>query len=242
MSKFELHSAVEMPAELWINNKILTTFMCTPLDLEELAIGHLLTRGIVKHLSDIDNIEIDLNKYQIYVTTSGTTSSKLYSVPEFVLSGTSSVDKFSDNIYDIPRIHSNISVKLSKIVEFADRLEKEAIIYNTTGGVHGAILVDMDKGNYFVREDIGRHCAVDKVIGAVAKEGLNFSNTFISTTGRISLDMLLKCAVVQIPIISSLKYPSDMGIKLANHYGISLVSRILSENPLIYTNDQNFIK
>lgn len=231
-----------MPVELWINNKILTTFMCTPFDLEDMAIGHLLTRGIVKDISDISDIKIDSNTYQIFVTTNKPVASKLYSVPEFVLSGTSSVDKFSDNIYKIPKIDSDFSVNLTKIIETANILEKEAIIYNTTGGVHGAIVADPSQGKYFVREDIGRHCAVDKAVGASAREGLDFTNTFISTTGRISLDMLLKCAVVQIPIVSSLKYPSDMGIKLANHYGISIISRILSDEPLIYTNEQRIIK
>ncbi|MBC8591001.1 formate dehydrogenase accessory sulfurtransferase FdhD [Wansuia hejianensis] len=238
----ELHSAVEMPVELWVNNKIITTFMCTPSDLEELAIGHLLTRGMIKDISHIDDININLNTYQIFVTTNKPISTKLYSVPEFVLSGTSSVDKFSNNIYKIPKIENDFAVELSKIVKIANTMEKEAIIYNTTGGVHGAIVADTEKNIHFVREDIGRHCAVDKAIGISLKKGLDLSNTFICTTGRISLDMLLKCAVVQIPIVASLKYPSDMGINLANYYGISIVSRILSENPLIYTNEQRIIK
>ncbi|NLY45714.1 MAG: formate dehydrogenase accessory sulfurtransferase FdhD [Tissierella sp.] len=238
MKKNELYSAVEMPVELWVNDKILTTFMCTPFDLEDMAIGHLLTRGLVKDISNISNIKVDVDTYQIFVITDGPVSNKLYSVPEFVLSGTSSVDKFNDNIYKVPKIRSDFSIKLTKIIEFAKLLEKEAIIYNTTGGVHGAIVAETNSGKYFVREDIGRHCAVDKAVGAFAKEGLNFSNAIISTTGRISLDMLLKSAVVQIPVVSSLKYPSDMGINLANHYGVSIVSRILSENPLVYTNKQ----
>ena len=114
----------------------------------------------------------------------------------------------------------------------------EAIIYNTTGGVHSAIVLNLAKDKYYLREDIGRHCAVDKAVGASAKDGEDFSNSIICTTGRISLDMLLKCAAVGIPVVASLKYPSDMGIKLANHYGITIVSNILSDKPLIYTNQE----
>ena len=242
MKKPELHSAVEMPVELLVNDKVLTTFMATPLDLDELAIGHLLTRGLIKDISSIEDIKVDLNTYQIFVTTKTPLSNKLYSVPEIIVSGTSSVDKFSDNIYKIPKIDSDFAVGLSKIVEIANILNTEAPIYNTTGGVHGAIIMDLNNNKYFLREDIGRHCAVDKAVGACAKEGVDLSNSFISTTGRISLDMLLKCAVVQIPIVSSLKYPSDMGIKFGNFYGISIVSRVLSEEPLIYTHEQRIIK
>lgn len=238
----ELPFAVEMPVELWVNNKIATTFMCTPSDLEELAIGHLLTRGMIKDISDILNIKINQNTYQIFVTTKDLISNNLYSVPEFILSGTSSVEKFNNNIYKISKVNEDFSISLKKIIETADIMVNGAIIYNTTGGVHSAIVANIDKDKYFLREDIGRHCAVDKAIGASAKNGIDLSSSFICTSGRISLDMLLKCAAVKIPVVSSLKYPSDMGINLANHYGITIVSKVLSKKPLIYTNEKRIIK
>jgi len=238
----ELFSAVEMPVELLVNNKVIATFMCTPSDLEELAIGHLLTRGMLTDLSLINDIKIDLNTYRIFVSMNTNTFNQLYSIPEFVVSGTSSVDKFSDNIYKIPKIKNEFSINISQITDIAHRLDNEAVIYNTTGGVHSSIVSNPDKDIYFLREDIGRHCSVDKAIGAAVKEGVDLSSSFIATTGRLSLDMLLKCAAVQIPVVTSFKYPSDMGIKLAEYYNITIVSRILSENPLIYTNKQRIVE
>lgn len=239
MGNNKLPTAVEMPIELWANDKIITTFMGSPYDLEDLAIGHLLTRGMIDDIDEILDIKVNTDTYQIFVYTSNPVLKQLYSVPEFILSGTSSVNKFSENIYKISSIESNYSIELDKIVHAIQFMVDNAAIYNTTGGVHSAILAHNDK--YYLREDIGRHSAVDKAIGAAAKEKVDFSNSFICTSGRISLDMLLKSAAVRLPVIGSLKYPSDMGVNLANHYKIAIVSKALSKNPLIYANINRII-
>lgn len=239
MLKNKYPAAVEMPSELWVNDKLLTVFMCSPYDLEDLAIGHLLTRGMIKGINEIENINIDKDSFKIQVQTNSEISKEWFSVPEFILSGVSSVDKFNDNIYKIDKV-KDIEIKLSEIISSAKTMVDDALIYRETGGVHAAILTEVN-GDKFLREDIGRHSAVDKAVGAYARAGKDFSNSFISTTGRISLDMLLKSASMGIPVVVSLKYPSDLGIKLANHYNISIVARILREEPLIYTNKDKII-
>lgn len=226
---------VETPVELWVNNEKNITFMCSPYNLEELAIGHILTRGIADSYSDIINIEVKEDTNQVFIKTLSGRIDQLYTVPQLIVSGTSSVSEFNDNIYKIPKIENNYSVPLETIVKFADKLVNEAIIYKATGGVHGSILYSSDD-IYYLREDIGRHCSVDKAIGAARKDNIDFSNSFICTTGRISLDMIIKAAVVGIPIVASLKYPSDMGVNLANHYGITIAARVLEKEPLIFGN------
>ena len=239
LNKEKLPSAVEMPVELWVNEVKITTFMCTPYDLEDLAIGHLLTRGMISDISKVKDVTVNEDTYQIFLNTTENVSHPLYSVPEFVLSGASAVGEFSDNIYKIPSINSDYTVELEKIVDIAHTMIKEAIIYNTTGGVHGAVI--SNASSYFLREDIGRHNAVDKAVGAAARQNIDFFNSFICTTGRISLDMLLKSAAIRIPVVASLKYPSDMGVRLANHYNIAIVSRITSNEPSIYANEERII-
>lgn len=229
---------MQMPIELWANDEKVATFMGSPYDLDDLAVGHLITRGIIKSLDLIEKIEINSETYQIFVTSKEALSKSLYSVPEFVLSGTSSVDKFNDNIYKIAKVDGNFTVELEKIIKFANIMVDDALIYHTTGGVHSSIVVDGATDKHYLREDIGRHCAVDKAIGAAIKDGVDLSRSFICTSGRISLDMLLKSAAVGLPIVASLKYPSDMGVRLANHYDTSIVARVLSKNPLVYANKE----
>lgn len=239
MNTDNLPEIVEMPVELWINGEKSITFMCSPYDLEDLAIGHMITRGLVKDISCIEDILVKLSSYQVFVTTNTEVSKELYNVPTFVLSGTSSVSGFTDDIYKIPKVKSNFSVNLTKVMEVAHKLVDEAVIYNSTGGVHGSIIYTDEK--YYLREDIGRHCSVDKAIGAALKDGVDLSNCFICTTGRISLDMLLKASVVGIPLVSSFKYPSDMGVKLAKHYDVAIVSKALLNEPLIYASTKRVI-
>lgn len=225
---------VEMPVELWINDSRSITFMCSPYDLEDLALGHLFTRGIITCIDDVQDIIVKKENNQIFTYIDNLDNIEMYSVPSVIVSGTSSVSKFNDNIYKIPVNKSNYSIDLNDVVTMSNKIIEEAVIYNSTGGVHGSILATEDK--YYLREDIGRHCSVDKSIGAALKDGANFSKSLIATTGRISLDMLLKSAVAGIPIISSFKYPSDMGVELANKYNMVIVSKVLSGNPLIYAN------
>lgn len=239
MKKDKMPMIVEMPVELWINDNRSITFMCSPYDLEDLAIGHLFTRGIISCLDDIQKIIVKKDSNQVFTYTKFDENVEIYNVPSVIVSGSSSVSKFNDNIYKIPRNNSNYSMDLKYVVDMSHKIIDEAIIYNTTGGVHGSILATEE--NYYLREDIGRHCAVDKSIGAALKAGEDLSKSLIATTGRISLDMLLKSAVAGIPIISSFKYPSDMGVELANKYNMVIVSKVLSKEPLIYANSDRII-
>ncbi len=231
---------VEAPVELWLDGEKNMTFMCSPYDLEDLGIGHLVSRGIVGCLEDIEEVKANYETKQIFVKTLKKNTEQIYSVPQFIVSGTSSVYEFSENIYKIPKIDSQFSIRLDKIVETGRKLKEEAIIYKETGGIHGAIICNGDKT--YLREDIGRHCAVDKAIGAGLREGVDLSQSMICTTGRISLDMILKTAAVGIPVVVSYKYPSDMGVSLANHYGISIVARILSDEMTVMGNEGRIIK
>ena len=238
MTKNNYPSAIEMPIELIINSNRITTFMGSPYDLEDLAIGSIMTRGMVESIDDIKSIEINEETLQIFVETKESVIRELYSVPEFILSGTSSVNKFNDNIYSIPKVDNDFSIELNEIVKHANIMVDDAVIYHDTGGVHSAIVVDSSSNKYYLREDIGRHSAVDKAIGAAVKNNVDFTKSFICTSGRISLDMLLKSAAVGLPIVASLKYPSHIGIQLADHYNISIVAKILREKPLVYSNKQ----
>lgn len=235
MTRDKYPAAIEMPVELWINSKLRTTFMASPYDLEDLGVGHILSRGMLASIDDIEDIEVREDSLQIFVKTKHDTLEELYSVPNFVLSGSSSVSKFNDNIYKIPKVHGDFSIELSKVVHYANIMVEDAPIYHETGGVHSSILVDSSTDKYYLREDIGRHSAVDKAIGAAARDGADFSSSFICTSGRISLDMLLKSAAMGIGLVASLKFPSHMGVELADFYQISILAKILGKEPLIYT-------
>lgn len=233
-----LPQAAEFPVELWVNDKKISTFLCSPYDLEDLGIGHLLVRGIISSVSEIDSIYIDTNCYVIRISTKDKNigENPLYSVSEMILSGCSAVSEFSENVFLLSPAASDYSVSLSHLSGLGNLMVDNAKLYKETGGVHAALLEA--NGCHFLREDIGRHNAVDKAVGAAARAGADFLHSCLVTTGRISLDMSLKAASVSIPVIGTLKYPSDLGVRLASHYNICIAACITSGNPLVYTAEE----
>lgn len=225
--------AREMPAELWVNGKKITTFLCTPSDLEDLAVGHLLTRGYIPDIREILDMAVDPESFVIRVSTKSRELSSLYSVSEMILSGCSAVSEFSDQIYRLKPEPSEFCTDLNSLKELGTYMVEHGVIYEKTGGVHAALLASGE--SRLVREDIGRHNAVDKAVGAAARAGLSFTRSALITTGRVSLDMALKTAAASIPVIGTLKYPSDLGVRLCEHYHICIAAGILTRKPLVYT-------
>lgn len=225
--------ACEMPVELWVNDKKITTFLCTPYDLEDLAAGHLLTRGYIRDMDEILDITVDSQSFIVRVRTRSLNLTSLYSVSEMILSGCSAVSEFSDQLYRLSPAPSDYRISEDMLWELGRHMVDHGVIYEKTGGVHAALLASKD--SRLVREDIGRHNAVDKAVGAAARLGLSMPSSALITTGRISLDMALKAAASSIPVIGTLKYPSDLGVRLCEHYHICIAAGILSDDMLIYT-------
>lgn len=225
----------EALVEVYINNDKKVLFMCTPQNIKELAVGHLIARGIVKSVDEIIDIKVIEDKLQVFIEAKNHNEEK-YSVPNIILSGCSSAT-FSDEYYNMEGVKSDYSVSIDDIVKLSTRLVEEAELYKLSGGIHGCAIQTQDKG-FCLREDIGRHNAVDKAIGIMHMDGYDLSNAVIASTGRISLDMILKAVAVNAPIVTSLSVPSNLAVKLAEKFGITIVGRVKSKSPIVYTNKE----
>lgn len=225
----------EALVELYINNEKKVLFMCTPLNIKELSVGHLIARGIIKSVDDIVDIKVIEEKLQVFIEVKNYNEEK-YSVPNIILSGCSSAT-FSDEYYNMDGVKSDYSVNMDEVVELSTRLVEEAEIYKISGGIHGCAIKTKDEA-FCLREDIGRHNAVDKAIGMMNMRYNDLSNSIIASTGRISLDMILKALAVNAPIVTSLSVPSNLAVKLAEKFGITIVGRVKSKSPIVYTNKE----
>lgn len=223
----------EALVELYINKETKVLFMCTPLNIEELSVGHLIARGMIESVDDIVDINVIEEKLQVFIDVKRYNKEK-YSVPNIILSGCSSAT-FSEEYYNMEGIESNYSVDMNEIIELSTKLIEEAELYKQSGGIHGCAIKTKD-GVCCLREDIGRHNAVDKAIGVMYMNKNTLSDSIIASTGRISLDMILKALAVNAPILTSLSVPSNLAVKLAEKFGITIVGRVKSKNPIVYTN------
>lgn len=226
-------------------------FSTYPKDLEDFAIGYCLGEGLIKDFSDIESIKLD--GHNVIVTT------KLTHNPEEDLEQDSIVQKRkgncehacvcrlleyqgvnSDNaggirseLKTIKPNNSNLKIDATQIIKDIKHLTDEAKIWQKTAGVHVAQLKYGDE--IIIREDVSRHVAVDKVIGAASKEGYDLSKSYISYSGRMPADMLIKVIRVGIPIIISNAAPASSGIDVAKTGNITVVGFVKDNRFTVFT-------
>lgn len=194
-----------------LNGEAQPSFLCTPDALEELAAGHLLAQGRVDSIGDVARVLWDGQAIAVQTHTP-------------------------------PRPQPTLEARLASLrpvqqrlmrMAWAVALARELADVEHYYGTHCLALCRLG-GEPCFREDIGRHNALDKVIGWGAMQGIPFADCAIAATGRISLEMLLKAATVGIANIISKKYPSDLSVSVARQLGIAIIGKALSEQPIVY--------
>lgn len=235
----------EAPVELILNGRKLVTFMCTPINLNELALGYLYSRGLIKKAEEVFSLAACEDMKKIYVITSNKYAEEEYSLSQVLESSCGSGVVFSKKFLDQRENDSNYCISIEELKEISTKMLKKAIMYKKMGGLHCACVAN-SHSILALREDIGRHNAVDKVIGKGLLKGVDFQRSVILTTGRISVDMVLKTVAANIPIIVSRSIPSTLGLEIAQEKGITIIGRIFSNQPIVYThehriNDEAFI-
>ncbi|HUW86567.1 MAG TPA: formate dehydrogenase accessory sulfurtransferase FdhD, partial [Methanoregula sp.] len=136
----------------------------------------------------------------------------------------------------LPKIRSDFVISIEKINEsIRDVLSSD--LHRTTGGIHVVALLDTDKV-ISVSEDIGRHNAIDRVIGYGLRTGVDFSRTFIVSSGRISSEMVRKCLIANIPMIISRSATTTLAVEIAEKTGITIVGFVRAGKMNIYSQPQ----
>jgi len=230
--------AEEKPLHIFINRKHYATILCSPSNLNELAVGHLLTAGIIKSAEEVE--EISLNNHDVCQVKlkpeinlrSRLKVSRLYS--RIILSACGSTTPYTF-AGKLPKVASNIKVKAQLIRDCVNRLNAIAETFRKTGGVHAAAIYKTDGSLVAFAEDVGRHNAVDKVIGIGALYKVNFTEYFLAVSGRLTGDMVYKTAKVGLPIVASLAAALDSGVEIAKASNLTLIGFVRGKHMNIYT-------
>lgn len=216
---------VEDQIELYVNDVLYAVFSCSPLEVKELAVGHLLADGAIRKAEEITRLEY--SKGTVRVSMGRNLASEFQRKPELIttscLSGTLKVPPHL--LMRPKKVRSNHGFRLSRqtIFEAVKVLNTRASVFRRTGGTHASALLDEDGNVLAFSEDIGRHNAVDKVIGKNALKGGSFARTLLSSTGRMTFEMIVKTATVGIPVIVSMSAPTDKAVKTAEMFGLTLI-------------------
>jgi FdhD protein len=215
--------AVDSKMELSINQQKVGDFYLSPHDLKEFALGYLFDERYIKSLADVKEIKIEPSLIKVFLKDG----------PFLDQENLGCYDGWFHQEQLIPTIESDYKVDREEIFQSFDKLLEKARVWSQTGGTHVAAIVG--QGHFIVREDVSRHVAIDKVIGAGLMSHMDFSNSFIVCSGRIPPDRVVKLANVGIPIMITKAAPTVEGIRIGEKAGITLIGFLREGRFNIYT-------
>jgi len=231
--------AEEKPLHLYVNTIYWATILCSPMNLKEMAVGHLLSEGVLKSVSEIEEITLKGEKGTCTVRLkSGINVEdrvRLSRLHQRII--TSACGEGSPYQYTgkTPRVESELKIKAQVVFDSVNQLNFKAELFRQTGGVHVAAIYKSDGTQVALAEDVGRHNAVDKVIGMAALGEQNFDDCFLALSGRMSGDVAFKAAKVGLPIVASIAAALSSGITVAESSNLTLVGFVRGKRMNIYT-------
>ena len=229
----------EAPLAILLNDQKVITLLCTPQDQEHLALGFLFSEGLIRNKKEIKAVSFHPQKSEIKIETkSRKRLPSDFLQPKTLTSGcakgatfssTEDLDPAKDLLIDLQMV-----VTTSEIQKLIHEFEQRSVLFRKTGGVHAAGLADKERILIYF-EDIGRHNAVDKIIGKCLQEEVSCEDKMLILSGRISSDILAKASRSGISIIVSRSAPTSLAVKNAQKLGITLVGFARGSKMNIYS-------
>ena len=228
---------VEAPVTIYLNGVELVTLLCTPEKIDRLALGFLRSEGLITTLDDVTSIRVKDQEGRVDVGLKSETglAEKLYG-KRTVTSGCGKGTVFF-NVLDSLRsspLTGKLKINADRVLSLMESLQNKAELFKSTGGVHSAALADREQILYFY-EDIGRHNAIDKIIGECMLAGIPTDDKIIVSSGRLSSEILLKAAKLEIQLLISRAAPTSLCIELAETLNITLVGFVRGRRLNIYS-------
>jgi FdhD protein len=234
-----LDAVEETPVWLEVNGESAVTWMCTPHQLPELVIGWLYGEGYIDSRADLISLrpcatelgfwaEVPRERYE---TVEGAERRRV------LASGCGAVTTILGSLSSVPRRSTApVIPDLPHTRRLFKELFAQGVRYNETGGIHAAALTD---GTTLLAhaEDIGRHNAVDKVLGAMVMAGTRPDDLMLLVTGRISAELAFKAARARLGVVATPSVPSSLAVEIAQAAGLVLIGRAVSGEPQVWLAD-----
>jgi FdhD protein len=234
--KLEEPVAIESPVNIYVNGEHIVTLLASPELKRELVLGWLLDEGILKSLDEIDEVHVKENDVKVKTKKDIRARLKAATMMRLVTTACGSISDFIKLIDRVskPFVKSTYSVKAEDVLSMVAKLNEMSKVFRSCGGTHSAALF-CDGRLVAQAEDVGRHNAVDKVIGVGALKGVNFGECVLVTSGRQTVDMPMKAARVGIPIIASITAPTHSAIMAAEKTGVTLICFVRGHRMNVYS-------
>ena len=236
--------AREEPLEIQVNGASIAVVMRTPGDDLDLVAGFLVTERIVAREAEIaslhhastgeaeradnvvramlaDNVAFDVERLR----------RNLFASSSCGVCGKASLEQA---LATAPPLGDSTRFRATFFSALPERLREAQRVFDATGGLHGAALFDADGARLCVREDVGRHNAVDKVVGWAARQRLSLSHHVLAISGRISYEIAQKALAARIPVVAAVSAPSSLAVELAESARLTLVGFLRGQRLNVY--------
>ena len=227
----------ESPLTLYVNETEVVTLLTVPMDVSALAVGFLYSEGWVTGRSDIVSIneETDRGVVRIRLRQMPEAASRFWE-KRVIGSGCGKATTFTTvlDAMQCKPVSSNFHVSISDVVLWMKETLQQAPLYRATRGAHSVALCT-EKGRLLLAQDIGRHNALDRIMGACLLEDIPTENTVVLTTGRLSSDMVVKAARAGIPVLASRSSTTTLAVALANRLNMTILGCMRSGGMDVYT-------
>lgn len=222
------HVAVEEPLQITVDGTPVAVVMRTPGNDLDLVRGFVLTEGVVDRLEAVVRVDMERAPNHAHVFLADDVvldrerlSRNLFSASSCGICGKATIESIH---CDVPPVElGGASLSPEVILQLPDALRKAQAVFESTGGLHAAGLFSLSGELLVLREDVGRHNAIDKVVGWAAEQGLDISQAVLQVSGRVSFEVMQKALVARIPVVSAISAPSSLAVDFARESGQTLI-------------------
>ena len=237
----------EVPIGISYNDKPHAVLMATPQDVEDLAVGFTITESIAE-LGDIEDVTVEERDEGVAVNVAlkpaaeqSLTLARKRSLEGRSSCGLCGVTKISEAVRALRTVDGGFTVPREAIHRALDTLESAQTLGLQTRAMHAAAWADREGRLELVREDVGRHNALDKLIGAALAEGLDPALAFILVTSRCSYEMVEKAAMAGVSVLVAISAPTALAIRKAEEAGLTLVALARADGHAVFTHSERIV-
>jgi len=229
--------AGEHPLTLYLDKRELVTLMTLGHAPEALAIGFLRNQRLVAAIEEIQAVQVDWETESVAVTTNGKSDIEEKTRKKTVTTGCGQGTVYGDLMAEIEsiKLRDDVVLEDAQLFVLVEKVRKYETIYKQSGAVHGCALATREGEILMFVEDVGRHNAVDAIAGFMWLDGIDGSDKVFYTTGRLTSEMVIKCAQMRIPFLVSRSGLTKMGHDIARQVGLTMIGRASGRHYLAFT-------
>ena len=236
----------ETPVSFAYQGAAYAVMMATPADLDDFALGFSLTEGIVTRVEEVEAVEIlaQLAGVVLRIALVSAREDVLWERRRYLAGpsgcGLCGIESLAQALRATPRVASALTLSCEAVGEAMASLSRLQILNRETRAVHAAGFWHARRGLLALREDVGRHNALDKLAGALARRGVSAADGAILLTSRISVEMVQKAAMIGAPVVIAVSAPTTLAVRVAEEAGITLAAIARADGFEIFTHAHRF--